>query len=286
MSYLNTPNNTLSYLLKKYPKEFKSMIDRFFKYNSKNVMNEVHKINPNSLNDVFYNIFKRYRVNNNYADKDIYLGLTPRQQRFCKNLNALELGDELIFQNKASSGYNNDIIYLDFGCNDAALTAAIVNEYNINPKNVYCTDIIDKPEICIKNGYTYINTSDINNMKKIPNNVNFLTMINVIHHIPPDMLISVLTHLKNILVKGAIILIKEHDSYAYHLGKKSRYLITEWHNLYQKVNDEKGFMGYLYLIDYPHIKVLMMNINAIAVEYIPHDEDDILSEYFAMFKVF
>jgi hypothetical protein len=123
-------------------------------------------------------------------------------------------------------------------------------------------------------------------MNKLPKNINLLTMVNVIHHIPPDILLVVIEYLKKILIKGASIIIKEHNCSSSELGKKDRYLITEWHHLYQKVNNESNFMGYLYLIDFPHIKLLMMNIGAICIEHTQDDEDDILKEYFAWFKKF
>ena len=82
----------------------------------------------------------------------------------------------------------SNIVYLDYGCNDGMFTVAMAKHFNILPHNVWAVDLIDKPKLIEEAGYNYIKATQQNieeMLLKLPE-VNLVTIVNVIHHIPPN----------------------------------------------------------------------------------------------------
>lgn len=259
---------------------FKSMIGRFFGKDSHQIIKEIgNKINTSGKlkNDDFYQIYKKFIRNKPPQDTKTLLNAETNRQKKHMSI-ILEL-----FKNTKYE-FDKNTVYVDYGCNDGALTIAVVKLFNLNPKNVYCFDLIDQPELVKLAGYNYIkiDTKNLENIFKNIPKINLLTIINVLHHMNNEDRIDLTTTL-NKKLSNCYTIIKEHNCNLNIFDTVYRNLITEWHNLYVKLRNEANFMGEIDLISYNHVKIFMYDMHSTCIGYIPDQEYDILRSYMALF---
>lgn len=267
-SYQNDKNN------------FNQLIGRFFRAQYSEVLNEIKLANKKLTNEEFYNIYSKYvkPYTVEYKQKksdELMNSFGVRQDKFINNI-------EQLFKLSNTRPAEN-LVYLDYGCNDGAFALAIQKHFKIEPKNVYCVDLIDKPYIVEKMGYNYIklDLERIEESLSVIPEVNLVSIINVIHHIPPmgrDELFKIIN--KHIKPKSHI-LVKEHNCGPEQERKYHMY-ISEWHKMYKVLYGEKDTMGELYLMNVGQISAYMHLLDSFLKKII-HEKDDILKAYYALF---
>ena len=280
----NNPYDVKEYFLyncatKQY-KLYEQMINRFFKNNAyivlKLVRNKIQSSNSPIRNVEFYQIYKKFIFTQRPDMIKLIHADTWRQKSFIKSV-------ELLFSDEGKIA--QDSIYIDYGCNDGAFAVAIVKHFGLKPKNIYCCDLIDMPELVKEAKFNYIKI-DVNNIKKSMSSVpmgDILTIVNVFHHIPPDVRGETLNVLDEKLKKNSYIIVKEHNCNMGLYNEEYKELIKEWHKLYAVLYNEQDFMGKINFISLDHLKAYMFSIHSLLKAYIIEDENDILKSYFALF---
>jgi len=266
-------------------KNFIQMIGRFFRNHMNEVLDEIKKQSNKKLtNKEFYNIYSKYVQPKTIEEKQlsydkIFKESGSRQEKFTYYI------DKLFELTRTKLPDSEHIIYLDYGCNDGEFALAITKHFNILPKNVYCIDIIDKPYIVNKAGFNYIKL-DLNDVEKslsqLPE-INLVTIINVIHHIPPENRDSLLKILNKKIKSKAHIIIKEHDCGPGKENHKFLMYISEWHKMYKALYQETDMMGRLYLMNISQLSAYMHLLDAFLKKAFHEKPDDILKAYYAMF---
>lgn len=257
---------------------FKQLIDRFFRQNSRNILNDIQLITHNKkiTNDDFYDIYRKYVTVSKSVEKKVVDVLNRRQTSFIDSVEKLL---------KISNIKLNDIVYIDYGCNNGMFTHATAKHFNIPAKNVWAVDLIDKPHIIKEKCYNYVKL-DVNNLEESLSQLpecNLITIINVIHHIPFDVRDNLLKILDKKIQHNATIIIKEHDCESQN--KFANY-IAEWHKLYKILYNESDAMGELYLMNVNQLAAYMMllHANLKAKFYDYTNQTDILKSYYAIFR--
>lgn len=260
-------------------KLFTQMIGRFFKDKSSQVLYDIKNIiHTHPKNAEFYSIYKKY-IKKTPVDLDFLLSASSgRQRNFIKQISQL-------FENNELKIVSPDSIYVDYGCNDGAFAVAIAKHFKLPPKNVYCCDIIDCPPLVKKAGFNYIKIN-LNNIKesimKLPD-IDLLTIINVLHHIPPESRGEIFKALDLKLKKMGNTIVKEHNCNMGLYNDEYKSFIKTWHNLYIVLYEETDFMGEINFISLDHLKVYMIGTHSVMRNYIPDENDDILKSYLALF---
>lgn len=268
---------------KKNYKLYEQMIRRFFKNKSYAVLQEIRKLTQRGhpiANDKFYEIYKNHIEMFKPDIQKLLAANTGRQINFIKGVEQL-FGDEKNIPNSNS-------VYVDYGCNDGAFAVAMAKRFNIAPSNVYCCDIINKPILVEKSKFNYIQI-DLNNIQdslnKLPK-TDLLTVINVLHHIPPESRGNVFQAFDKCLKSGANIIFKEHNCNPGIFNDTYKDFIREWHKLYAVLYNETDFMGDINFLSFDHLKAYMSIAHSLMKSYISDSDDDILKSYYALFVKF
>lgn len=161
-------------------------------------------------NQDFYTIYSQHVKAPSKEDviadkKRVFDNLNGRQKKFIHAL------DRILMSYKFDSV---NLIYLDYGCNDGMFTYAVAKHFNIRAENVWAVDILEETPYIIKNaGFNYVrlDLSDVSgSLAKLPK-CNFVTIINVTHHIPIDDREGLLKLLDHHISSKSPIVIKEHE---------------------------------------------------------------------------
>lgn len=269
---------------------FKQLINRFFGHQAQNIIQDIQKVSSNKMvntngvlsskltNDDFYKIYAKYvKLPDENEKRQLFSKPNGRQIKFA---NAV---DRLFHDAKMEKP--SEIIYLDYGCNDGMFTQAIAKHFNIPNKNVWAVDIVQEPYIIKTAGFNYVRL-DLNDIEgslsKLPN-CNFITIINVIHHIPAQSREPLLKILNKKISPGAKIIIKEHDCLDNETNHKYAMYIAEWHKLYKVLYKESDSMGELYLMNVDQLSAYMMLLHANLKTKFYERESDILKAYCALY---
>lgn len=97
---------------------------------------------------------------------------------------------------------------LDVGCNDAVITTAIRQEYKLRKEDTYCIDVktVRSSEVSV---LTYTGGN------KIPlpdDSIDVILMLEVLHHVTPDRLPTLVEEVYRVLKPKGTLVIAEHDA--------------------------------------------------------------------------
>lgn len=164
-----------------------------------------------------------YLFIHNFLNENIYKKNPPNNESEGRaNSRSVEI--EKLFNSVANSQFNIDI-YLDIGCSKGSITNSVIN--TLHPTRTIGFDVIDI-ENSQKLNFEYvkmnanIDFNDNNNGKsktkykpfvfELENKtVQFATFNVSMHHIPPIILQNYLKELNRVMIRGGIVIIREHD---------------------------------------------------------------------------
>lgn len=281
MSDYGVEEGFLKYVVSFRQNDYYQMMKRFFGRKADNVIRDVKllvKNNPNVKNEDFYDIYRRYHEKFEFDINQLLRAETNRQIKFMNAVSDL-------FK-EAKTGVNPDAVYLDYGCNDGAFAVAMAKFFKLNPKNVWCYDLIDIPPLVKKAGFNYVKI-DLDKydecMAGLPKS-DLVTIINVIHHIPVNIRGLTFQALDRAMNTGSYVMIKEHDCDDSMFNSEYNMFVKEWHKLYAKLNGESDFMGEINFVSMNHAKMYLFSAHCMIVSYIKAEQWDILKSYYALFR--
>ena len=132
--------------------------------------------------------------------------------------------------------------YLDYGCSDGRITGAIAKLLDI--KEVWGTDVPSWHGIENKMVDKSVNFVPVIDgkipVKELPDHVDLLTALMVLHHIPPEKLDATIATLTELVAPGGYLLVREHDA----IDKDTITYCHIEHAMYDLVVPEKPFWGF------------------------------------------
>lgn len=99
--------------------------------------------------------------------------------------------------------------YLDYGCGDGEITRSVQKKLELDPKNVYCSDIKQYPSLV---NMQFIKSEYGSPLKLEDDTMDLITSQMVLHHIDDKYLEYVLRDLYRIMKPGGVLLVREHDA--------------------------------------------------------------------------
>lgn len=206
---------------------FRKMLGKFY-YRAQidNIIDEVK--NSDKTNDGIFKIFEAHKVHLINSPDD----------------NIIEQVKEFI--EKAQLDSSSTLI--DYGCNDGKFITAVATHLGVNPKNVYCYDINDIPELVREKGYSYtkIDNANIYDSLKYMPKADMIFISNVFHHVPRDLREVVINAFKG--SNSKYLLVKEHNC-----SDDDRFdanMIRLWYNMHMILFDEMYGGGEISFISY------------------------------------
>jgi trans-aconitate methyltransferase len=133
-------------------------------------------------------------------------------------------------------------IYLDYGCSNGLITGAIGRRFNM--QEIWGTDLPSWNGVANQMADKVVQFREIENgripVEKLPNGVDLLSAIMVLHHIPPVMLDETIRTLVSIISPGGYLLLREHDAVSQEVNDLCHFE----HAMYDLVMPDKPFFDF------------------------------------------
>jgi SAM-dependent methyltransferase len=144
-------------------------------------------------------------------------------------------------------------IYLDYGCSNGLITGAIGRRFNM--REIWGTDLPSWNGVANNMADKVVQFREIVNgripVERLPKEVDLLSAIMVLHHIPPIMLDQTIQTLVDLVCPGGYLLLREHDAVSQEVNNLCHFE----HAMYDLVMQDKPFFDFYndYIANYMSI---------------------------------